>query len=82
MKTQIFNRAINNREKIKFLYGLEEITLDPYFIALDSTGQKVIYGRPDYSNHIKKYEYRKIANIKILNRLRFSPIIPIISYIN
>jgi len=82
MKTQIFNNAIKNREKIRFLYGMEEIILDPYFVALDKSGQKVIYGKPDFSNQVRKYEYKRIANIKILNRLRFSPIIPIISYIN
>jgi hypothetical protein len=82
MKTQIFYNAINNRKKIKFLYGMEEITLAPYFVAIDKSGQKVIYGKPDFSNQIKKYEYKRIANIKVLNRLRFSPVIPIISYIN
>jgi hypothetical protein len=82
MKSQIFYEAIFNRKKIRFLYGLEEITLEPYYISYDKSGNKVIYGKPDFSNQIKKYEYKKIANIRILNRLRFSPIIPIISWIN
>jgi hypothetical protein len=82
MKSQIFYDAIYNRKKIKFLYGMEEIILEPYFIACDRFGNKVIYGRPDYSNQVKKYEYKKIANIRVLNRLKFSPVIPIISYLN
>jgi len=82
MKSQIFYNAIYNRKKIKFLYGMEEIILEPYFITCDRSGNKVIYGRPDYSNQVKKYEYKKIANIKVLNKLRFSPVIPIITYVN
>lgn len=61
---------------------MEEITLEPYFISHDKTGQKVIYGRPDFSSYVKKFEYKRIANIKVLSNLRFSPIIPIISLVN
>lgn len=82
MKSEIFYYAIQKRNKIKFLYGLEEIVLEPYYISYDKSGNKVIYGKPYYSNHIKKYEYKKIANIKVLNNFRFSPIIPIIPWVN
>lgn len=82
MKSQIFTSAIYNRFQIRFLYGLQEIILDPYFLSYDQNGQKVIYGKTSYSNEIRKYEFSRIANIKILYRRRFSPILPIGSKIN
>ncbi|MCU7494695.1 MAG: hypothetical protein HF314_13615 [Ignavibacteria bacterium] len=82
MKSQIFTSAIYNRFKIKFLYGLQEVVLDPYFLSYDKNGQKVIYGKTYLSNEIKKYEFARIANIKILDRNRFSPVLPIASRIN
>ncbi|MGE5430213.1 MAG: hypothetical protein ACM3QX_04015 [Syntrophomonadaceae bacterium] len=82
MKSQIFKSAIFNRFKIKFLYGLQEVELDPYFLSYDKNGQKVIYGKTNFSNEIKKYEFARIANIKVLCRNRFSPILPIASRIN
>lgn len=82
MKSEIFFNAIYNRFRIKFLYGLQEIELEPYFITNDKSGKKVIYGKTDFSNEIRKYEFGRIANIKILNKRRFSPIIPLNSQIN
>lgn len=82
MKSQIFTSAIYNRFRIKFLYGLQEIVLDPYFLSYDQNGQKVIYGKTNLSNEIKKYEFARIANIKVLYRHRFSPILPIAARIN
>jgi hypothetical protein len=79
MKSQLFYSAIYNRFKVQFLYGLKEVILEPYFISLDKSGKKVIYGRADSSNEIKRYEFGRIANIKILNKRRFSPIIPLAS---
>ncbi len=79
MKSEIFSSAISNRNKIRFLYGMSEIQLDPYYISIERNGRKVIYGRMFNSSEIKKFEYNKIANIKILNNIKFSPIIPIIS---
>ncbi|MDP4172684.1 MAG: hypothetical protein Q8933_01835 [Bacteroidota bacterium] len=79
MKSQLFYSAIYNRFKVQFLYGLKEVVLEPYFISLDKSGKKVIYGRTDSSNEIKRYEFGRIANIKILNKRRFSPIIPLAS---
>ncbi len=78
MKSEIFSTAINNRNKIKFLYGMNEILIDPYYISKERNGKKVIYGKLFNSSEIKKFEYEKISNIKILNNLRFSPVIPII----
>ncbi|MHB1687214.1 MAG: hypothetical protein ACYCVH_07560 [Ignavibacteriaceae bacterium] len=78
MKSEIFSMAISNRNKIKFLYGMKEIMLDPYFILRESTGKKVIYGRAFNSSEIKKFEYERISNIKVLRHLKFTPIIPIV----
>ena len=82
MKTEIFSSAIYNRNKIKFLYGLTEILLEPYYIMTERSGKKVIYGRPNNSNEVKKFEFNRIANIKVLNASRFSPLIRINGLIN
>ncbi len=79
MKSEIFSSAIHNRSRIKFLYGMNEFLIDPYYISVEKNGRKVIYGRMFNSSEIKKFEYNKIVNIKILNNKKFSPIIPIIS---
>jgi len=78
MKTTIFNWAINNRYKLKFLYDLNEIVLEPYLISTNRSGKKVVYGRISNTKEIKVFEYDKIYNLKVLNRNRFSPIIPIL----
>jgi len=82
MKTEIFSSAIYNRNKIKFLYGLNEILLEPYYIMRERSGKKVIYGRPNNSNEVKKFEFNRIANIKVLNKVRFSPLIRVNRLIN
>ncbi len=78
MKSDIFSSAINNRNKIRFYYGLTEVFLDPYYISIEKNGKKVIYGKTFNSNEIKKFDYSRIANIKVLQNAKFSPIIPII----
>ncbi|MFZ0452944.1 MAG: hypothetical protein WCE54_23590 [Ignavibacteriaceae bacterium] len=82
MKTEIFSQAIHNRNTIKFLYLLHEVTIDPYFISQDKSGKKIIYGKAYNSSEIKKFEFEKIVNIRVLRRNRFSPIIPIIAQMN
>ncbi len=77
MKSEIFSMAISRRNKIKFLYGLNEVVLDPYYISTERSGKKFIYGKVYNSSIIKKFEYTRIANIKVLQN-RFSPVIPII----
>ena len=77
MKSQMFSSAIMNRNRISFLYEMKEIVLDPYYIMREKNGKKVIYGRMNNSNEIKKFEYDRIANIRILTSARFSPIIPL-----
>jgi len=82
MKTNIFNTAITNRKKIKFLYRLNPIELEPYYLSVDKGGSKVIYGRVNSSSQVKMFEFKKIFNIKILNNSKFSPIIPILPIYN
>ena len=82
MKTEIFNSAILGRRKLKFLYKLNQIELEPYFLAINRDGAKVIYGRVNNSNQIKMFEFNKIFNIKVLEHTKFSPIIPILPILN
>ena len=78
MKTEIFLTAINSRNNLRFIYGLKEILIEPYYIGREKNGKKVIYGRVKRTNEIKKFEYEKISNIRVLDKVRFSPVIPII----
>ena len=82
MKTNIFLAAIKNRNKLKFLYSLTEIIIEPYFIAREKSGRRVIFGRVKRTNAVRKFEYNKISNIRILNEDKFSPVIPIISQVS
>lgn len=79
MKTELFSKAISNRNRVKLLYNLKETLLEPYFISRNSFGKKVVYGRINNSCEIKMIEYDKIFNLKILNYSHFSPIIPILN---
>ena len=78
MKSEIFSFAINNRKQISFLYGMKQVVIEPYYITRGKDGKKVIYGRMNSTSEIKKFEYEKIANIKVLRNARFSPRIPIL----
>ena len=80
MKTDIFIQAIKNRNNLQFLYGLQVINLEPYYIAKTKAGNKVIYGRLRNSNEVRKFDYNKIANIKVIESFRFSPRIPLNSF--
>jgi len=82
MKTDIFLEAMLKRKKLQFLYGLDEVTLDPYYISTNKDGKKVIYGRVNNSPIIRMFEFEKIANIKILPHTKFTPIIPIYYSLN
>ncbi len=77
MKTDIFHEAMSNRNKLEFLYGLDRITLEPYYISRNREGKKVIFGRVNNSHEIRMFEYDKIVNIKILKNTKFFPLIPI-----
>lgn len=78
MKTDIFLSAIINRKNLRFIYGLKEILIEPYYLSREKNGKKIIYGRIKRTNEIKKFEYEKISNIRVLDKVRFSPLIPII----
>ena len=82
MKSEIFNSAILKRQKLIFLYNLSNIELEPYFLAVNRNGDKVIYGRVNNSSKIKMFEFNKIFNIKVLEHSKFSPIIPILPILN
>jgi hypothetical protein len=78
MKTNLFADAIKNRNKLKFLYDLEEVMLDPYYLTTNKLGDKVVFGRISSTNEVKMFQYNKIYNIKVLDYTKFSPIIPIL----
>lgn len=80
MKTDIFIQAIRNRNNLQFLYNLQEVSIEPYYLSKNTFGRKVIYGRLRSTNEIRKFEYNRIANIRILESFRFSPLIPINSF--
>jgi len=82
MKTNIFLTAIKNRNKLKFLYSLTELIIEPYYVAREKSGRKVIYGRVKRTNEVRKFEYNKISNIRVLKEAKFSPVIPIISQVS
>ena len=82
MKSILFTSAIINRNRVKFLYGLNEVILEPYYICRNKNGKKVLYGRINGSNQIRTFEYEKMSNIKILGFEKFSPIIPIVPLYN
>ena len=78
MKTQIFETAIRNRNCVSFLYDVKEVFIEPYYLTFEKNGSKVIYGKVLHSNEIQKFYFSKIANIKILTKNRFAPILQII----
>jgi len=82
MKSNMFAEAISNRNKVSFNYGLRELVIEPYYLSRDKFGKKVIYGKLNYSNEIRKFEYDKIYNLKVLELHHFSPIIPILPIYN
>ncbi len=81
MKTEIFETAIRNRNRISFLYGLNEVMIEPYYMTFEKNGSKVIYGKVYQLNEIQKFDFSKIANIKILEDNRFAPALPFVSYV-
>lgn len=82
MKTEIFSRAILSKRKVKFYYGIDEQIIEPYIITKEFDGRKVIYGKLLSSHQIKRFEYGKISNIKVLKSNSFAPILPIDLNIN
>jgi hypothetical protein len=60
MKTNLFADAIKNRNKLRFLYNLNEVVLDPYYVTTDKLGDKVVFGRISHTNEVKMFRYNKI----------------------
>ncbi|MDA3861649.1 MAG: hypothetical protein PF445_10515 [Melioribacteraceae bacterium] len=79
MKTEIFTKAIFNRNRMHILYEFEENVFEPYYLSLDNKGKKVVFGRLNNSSVVQMIEYDKILNIKVLDYSHFSPIIPILN---
>lgn len=82
MKTEIFSKAILTRRKVRFYYGVDEQIIEPYIITKEFDGRKVIYGKLSSSHQIKRFEYGKISNIKVLKSNPFAPDLPIDLNIN
>ncbi len=82
MKTLLFSTAIFNRNRVQFLYGMNQIILEPYYVSRNKNGKKVLFGKLDNSSEIKMFEYNRMFNIRILSSNKFSPIIPIIAVFN
>ena len=53
MKSEIFNSAIKSRKKLKFIYHLDQIELEPYYLSYNRNGKKVIYGRVNNTSNIQ-----------------------------
>jgi len=81
-KSNIFISAINGRYEVQFLYNLTPILFHPYYISKNKFGKKVLYGRISNSSAIEKFEFKYMANIKMLKNKKFSPIIPIMSMVS
>ncbi len=77
-KSEIFKKAIITRSRLQFLYNLNQFSIEPYYIGIEKNGRKVIYGKLSNSSEIKKFDYKRIANIRVLKTKKFSPVIPII----
>ncbi len=78
MKSKIFLSAIRNRNNLKFQYDQEETLIEPYYLTRESSGKKILYGRLCRTNEVRRFDYNKITNIRVMKDLKFSPVIPII----
>lgn len=67
MKSLFFITAIQNKNKLRFLYDMEEIILEPIFISRRKDGKKVLFGKDIISNNFRTFDYSKICNIKIIS---------------
>ena len=81
-KSEIFEQAMKNRMKIRFYYDLREEVIYPYFIITEEDGTKAIYGKSKKDKKVKKYDYKRIVNIKLLPNEHFIPMIPISTLFN
>ncbi len=83
IKTEIFHEAIKNKIKVRFYYNLNEQIMEPYFIFVEEDGTKVLYGKSNNGKKkIMKFDFKKIANIRLLPNEHFTPIIPTSTQLN
>lgn len=82
MKSDIFNSAIKEKKRLRFLYGAVEVYMDPYLILIDNAGKKTLYGYVTTTGTIAGFEYTRIANIHILDDEQNNPIIPLHASLN
>lgn len=75
-KSEILSMAVREQVKVKFLYGLNEVVLDPYFILFEEDGTKAIYGKSSNEGDLRRYSCKKMANIRLL-KMHFNPVIPV-----
>jgi hypothetical protein len=77
IKSELFQQAIRDRIKVRFYYNLCEEVMEPYFIFEELDGSKSLYGRSNAgTQRIMKFNFKKIANIRLLTSEHFIPIIP------
>ncbi|MCF8268077.1 MAG: WYL domain-containing protein [Ignavibacteriales bacterium] len=69
MKTEILQAAINNYQKIKFLYNLEHFEVEPDSIELHKGEKKYLYARNLANGEIQAFEFSKMINIKIIKNV-------------
>ncbi|MCC6549650.1 MAG: hypothetical protein IT279_06230 [Ignavibacteriaceae bacterium] len=76
MKSLIFSEAIEKRRKVTFFYDDAMIEIEPYFLAMDRFGHKVVYGKVSGTVSVRKFEFIKISNLRVL-RKGFAPALPL-----
>ncbi|MCE1187707.1 MAG: hypothetical protein LWX56_01090 [Ignavibacteria bacterium] len=76
IKTEILTKAITEQVQVRFYYGLNEVVMDPYFILFEEDGTKAIYGMTAGNCALRRFSFKKIANIRLLP-LHFEPIVPV-----
>lgn len=79
MKSSVFSEAIETRKRVSFFYDESVVEIEPYFLAEDRFGNKVIYGKVNGSEYVKKFEFNRISNLRI-QAARFAPSLPMFTY--
>lgn len=79
MKSTVFSEAIESRKRVSFFYDDGVVEIEPYFLAEDRFGNKVIYGKLSGSDYVKKFEFSRISNLRI-QTARFAPALPLFTF--
>ena len=67
MKTEIFKSAIRNRNRLIFLYGLDEIQIEPYYITIEKNGGKFHPSTAGVEDLISYFDSHILEKIKLRN---------------